>query len=172
MNNAIPGKKGYQTVPVEERFWEKISVRGPSECWPWHGTNVRGYGTFWLNGRTRRATQVSWSLWHKTPFPEGLHACHTCDNPPCCNPRHIWPGTARDYLLDASRIGRLHGPTDSVESIKNRAKTHCKFGHPYTVDNTYINRVGWRDCRLCRKRRQVERTKDYQARAALTKEPS
>ena len=137
---------------AEDRFWDKVDRRGDKECWPWiGGADQHGRGQFWMEGRRHRAPRVAWSLRYRTPFPEELHACHTCDNPSCCNPAHIWPGTRSQNFQDASRKGRLHVPQTVPMAEVNRAKTHCMRGHPFTPQNTLVNSAGKRACRECAK---------------------
>jgi len=162
MNNAVAGKKGFVSVPLEQRFWAKVQKLSDDQCWPWQGANRRGYGLIWKNGSSQPATQVSWEIANETPFPAGKMACHTCDNPTCVNPAHIWPGTMSDNILDCVAKGR-HVP---ARSPANRGISHCKRGHAFTTDNTYIMPSGSRSCRACRKIRDT-------ARLAITgKEPS
>lgn len=52
-----------------------------------------------------RANRVAWILTHGE-IPDGLIILHRCDNPPCCNPRHLKPGTQRDNTEDKMRRGR------------------------------------------------------------------
>lgn len=86
---------------VDERFWSKVDRASSDECWIWNGsTGERGYGRFWYEGRQRQAHHVAWLL-TKGEIPEGLMACHTCDNPPCVNPGHIFWGTMSDNIVDA-----------------------------------------------------------------------
>lgn len=94
--------------PVE-RIWALIdSSAGPDACWPWTGAvNNKGYGSICINGIDRPATQVVWELSNGRPFPDGQDAMHSCDNPPCCNPAHISPGTRSGNMQDASFKGRL-----------------------------------------------------------------
>ena len=100
--------------PVEERFWPKVDRRGPDECWPWKGAHfASGCGKIRVGGRAGRdvpATQVSWSIGRGVPWPIGMEACHRCDNPPCVNPDHIFPGTHADNMADMRAKGRGRKP--------------------------------------------------------------
>src|SRR5262245_2521405 len=86
------------------RFWPKVDVRGPDECWPWIAGKGAGYGSFWLDGRNVTAHRVAFFLANgKWPDPFG---CHSCDNHPCCNPAHIFEGTQWDNDMDRVAKGR------------------------------------------------------------------
>lgn len=81
---------------LAERFWSKVDIRKPGECWPWKAAVRKageGYGAFYLNGRHRPATHAAWLLSHGELPPDGIVVCHECDNPPCCNPSHLFLGT-------------------------------------------------------------------------------
>jgi hypothetical protein len=132
---------------ISTTFWD--NVEKTEDCWLWlrgvrSNTNPRkAYGVVRVNGRTRAATHVAWELTYGRPFPEGMLACHHCDNPRCVRPSHLFVGTARDNTHDALRKGRLNP--------HNAWKTHCPQGHPYDEVNTYINpNSGRRTCRACR----------------------
>lgn len=90
-------------APLEERLWRRVQRGGPDECWPWTGyRTAKGYGQIGVGpgDRTLIVThRVAWSL-SNGPIPEGLVIRHTCDNPPCCNPAHLIPGTKADNNRD------------------------------------------------------------------------
>src|SRR5215475_7535449 len=79
---------------VREAVWRRIAMRGIDECWLWTGTRDRkGYGRFWQDGAVRRVTRcLFWDVHGYLPPV----VRHTCDNPPCCNPAHLLPGTHRE----------------------------------------------------------------------------
>src|SRR5690606_32428514 len=71
------------------RFWGKVDVRGPSECWPWKASTwPSGYGQFRMDGRPTGAHRVAYAV-TRGDIPAGLHVLHRCDNPPCVNPNHL-----------------------------------------------------------------------------------
>ena len=92
---------------IEARFWNKVAMRGPDDCWEWTaGKHSGGYGIFWFDGSMMPASRVAWSLMCG-PVPAGLGVCHHCDNPACCNPSHLYPGTQKDNIRDCVERGRL-----------------------------------------------------------------
>lgn len=108
------------------RFWSKVDrSAGPDGCWPYRGALVRGYGRFVLswdrpgNGarvKIVRAHRYAFRLARgRDPLP-GLDLCHRCDNRACCNPAHLWEGTRRDNMQDASRKGRLRRVSPTLPS--------------------------------------------------------
>lgn len=131
-----------------ERFWEKVDKSsGDNGCWTWTASGDGRYGTFYLNGKKVKAHRVSWEMSNGRSFPEGKDACHTCDNPACVNPAHIWPGTKSENAMDAVRKGRVN--TGNLQPRKKM--THCLRGHELTPDNVYTNpSSGRRTCRICR----------------------
>lgn len=94
---------------TETEFWSKVAVAGVDECWPYLGdVTPNGYGRLrWANGKTS-AHRLSYVLTNGV-IPDGLVVCHTCDNKPCCNPKHLYAGTNKQNSQDASARGLLKG---------------------------------------------------------------
>lgn len=107
-----------------QRFHDKVdSSTGPDACWPWTAAKSRtGYGAFRLAGKTVTASRYAYTLAHGDPG--ALYVCHTCDNPACCNPAHLFLGTNQDNQLDASSKGRKPGKL-TPEKRRHIAKQHA-----------------------------------------------
>lgn len=96
------------------RFWEKVMKT--DNCWLWIGARERGgYGCIQIKHNNFRAHRLSWELHHGT-VPTGMHVLHTCDNPPCVNPTHLFLGTSLDNMADKVRKGR-HSSTGFRKSV-------------------------------------------------------
>lgn len=95
---------------LRAKLYPLISIRAPDECWPWRGRPQNGYGKFSVCGdgkdRVRIvAHRVAWIVEHWRD-PGELLVCHSCDNRLCCNPAHLWLGTALDNHADMVAKGR------------------------------------------------------------------
>ena len=104
------------------RFESKINKLPNGGCWIWNGgNNEKGYGMIQVGGKQIRAHRLSYEL-YVGAVPPGMLVCHSCDNPPCCNPKHLWLGTNADNQRDKLNKGRDHFSNGYVMSDKNRAR--------------------------------------------------
>ncbi len=114
---------GKRSSPAQRRFetWQGHFLSlvdtsgGPWACWPWLGLrSQRGYGKFSdvrRGPRSATASRIALEAKLGRPLGDGMLACHTCDNPPCCNPRHLFEGTDEDNVRDmVSKGRRVLGP--------------------------------------------------------------
>ncbi len=88
------------------RFWSHVEVRGPDECWPWHGKSTAdGRGALYISGRLIAAPRLAMAIQGQgDPYP--YFALHTCDFPPCCNGSHLKRGGHVENTAD--RVARGH----------------------------------------------------------------
>lgn len=98
------------SAQIEERFWAKVKITGPDDCWLWTGciNKEDGYGQVGIGGKKLKAHRVSWVIAHGE-IPKGVDVLHICDNPPCMNPHHLFLGTHTDNMLDMVNKGRHSG---------------------------------------------------------------
>jgi hypothetical protein len=87
----------------DELFAGRVDMTG--DCWVWTKHKAAGYGRFGAEGKEHYAHRASYEI-HNGPIPEGMQVCHTCDNPACVKPEHLFLGTARDNMRDKTKKGR------------------------------------------------------------------
>lgn len=119
----------YHLTPKDiARFW--MNVKKTNGCWEWQASlHPRGYGRFQLKNKTVRAHRISYFLQHNKISSKKV-ICHSCDNPKCVNPAHLWEGTAKENTEDMIIKGRL------VKFRSKRKKASSKyFGVTYRKEN-------------------------------------
>lgn len=145
-----------QPNPID-RFQSHLDTSGGiNACHPWTASrNHNGYGWFRISGETVLAHRWLLGYLRGAQLSGEERACHHCDNPPCCNARHLYVGTQAQNLDDACRRGRAR----NVTAEKNAAKGKCLRGHGFTADNTYVTPDGRRQCRACNRIRDKKRNR-------------
>lgn len=137
-----------------ERFWGFVDKS--DACWLWTGSrDRRGYGAWTRPDKSKaRAHRFAYEL-VVGPIPEELVLDHLCSVRACVNPEHLEPVTHKVNIQRGAN--------------RNREKTHCKRGHEFTPENTYMTSAGGRGCRACRaayfKDRDANRVRDRPSRA-------
>lgn len=143
---------GVHWMKAPARFTANVdSSGGPRKCWPWTGGRfARGYGRFHLNGRNYIASRYALELSLGRPLGEGMDALHTCDNPPCVNPRHLYEGTHADNMADKVARGRqprgeLSGTAklteQQVRAIRASTESSRKIAPDFGVHDSTIRRI-------------------------------
>lgn len=101
--NLVTAEKAI--IPLEERFFSFVLKGGDGGCWIWVGPrDGKDYGKIHATGRSGKqwkAHRLSYEL-HKGQIPAGMEVCHSCDNPSCVNPDHLWLGTHKQNMADCS----------------------------------------------------------------------
>jgi hypothetical protein len=97
-------------VEIENRFWSKVERddENPDKCWEVVALykDKDGYGRFWVDGKNIFAHRFAFQNYHNRLIQDNMVICHTCDNPNCCNPNHLWEGTVKDNITDRDNKGR------------------------------------------------------------------
>lgn len=130
---------------LADRFWRRVENLPYDVCWEWIPGKKRYYSISDGRKKTFSVHRLAYSLVYGA-IPDGLSVLHRCDNPPCCNPLHLFLGTARDNILDAYNKGRAT-PWNKDKLLVS----HCSRGHEYTDANTYITKRNQRACRECQR---------------------
>lgn len=115
MSNVLPIREFSESEII--KFRNKI-IKGDdvNDCWGWLGAKgVNNYSIFKIKYERYRASRVSYFLEYGID-PENLDVCHTCDNPICINPKHLFLGTRLDNMKDASLKNRMCKGGDNIKS--------------------------------------------------------
>lgn len=150
---------------LDKRFWSKVDVRGPDDCWEWQaGIKSTGRGMFSIGRKNIQAHRMAWELTNGE-IPGDLQVLHTCDNGKCCNPNHLYIGTHLDNMRDKvvrHRCNSLKGESDPKHKLTEAQvrfiRAHYKpfdreygqgglarmFNIPRTAVQAVIDRRNWK----------------------------
>lgn len=141
------------------RFWAKVHKLNEIDgCWIWlAGEDKNGYGKFTVvnDGKqsTIRAHQYSWWLYTGRQVPSNLFLCHSCDNPRCVNPMHLWLGTNQDNTADRhakgrSAMGESHGCHKLTETqvleirhLRSEGASYLALAQQYSISKGAIHGI-------------------------------
>lgn len=97
--------------PIAARLWARVAIDDADKCWEWQGYRAaRGHGQIGAGRKgagQRPVHQVAWEFFNGRAVADGMQVNHHCDNPPCCNPRHLYEGTQRENVDDMQSRGRM-----------------------------------------------------------------
>lgn len=124
------------TESVLVRYWAKVLVGKPDECWPWLPSLLNHkHGVMGIGGRAGGTWLV-----HRVGYfiatgidPLELEVCHSCDFPPCQNPAHLFRGTQADNVADMHKKGR--GSKDRGE---NHSRVRLTWEQVQEIRRRYI----------------------------------
>lgn len=153
----MPVKSIEKQMKHANRFWAKVDIKTDANlCWEWQaGKSGFGYGQFKVRSYHKvDSHRVAWELMYGET-PDGLWVLHTCDNPRCCNPNHLFLGTALDNARDkesknrGNKAGEHNGDhkltAKQVEYIRSRFAVgnilKCELAAEMGVSASTISRI-------------------------------
>lgn len=168
VDGRIIGTQHRTQDQIVEDFWRRVKKGQENECWEWqagkNGPPPKNYGIMWVNGKKWKTHVFAYTI--SFGLTNGLFVCHKCDNPPCCNPNHLFLGTCLDNTMDMISKGRKvsergedrYNSTlteDDIREIRRRYKYHTygpdsgsalarEFGVGPTMISAIIHRRRWK----------------------------
>lgn len=149
------GNKGEGGEITVDRLKECTITNAVTGCWEWAaGRHTAGYGKITLNHETVLVHRIMYAAAHPEDDIVDKAICHHCDNPPCCNPEHLYAGTDKDNMRDLFSRGTkssLHLNVEKVVAVRRRLADGVRvvdvareYGVPYAVIHAVKQRRTWR----------------------------
>ena len=134
-------------MSIEARFWSRVVVGGPEDCWLWTGfTDKDGYGQYKTDLKVEYTHRYAYRL-KNGEIPTDACVMHSCDTPACCNPAHLSTGSQQDNITDKvnktrQARGSQHGLTrfteQDVRDIRTSSLPQRVLAHKYGVSQATI----------------------------------
>ncbi len=154
------------TERVRALFWSRVAIGYPDECWLWTGridTARRGQFRWPEMSQGKQfisASRAAWILEFGPITADRMFVCHRCDVPRCCNPKHLFLGTAKQNTRDAIAKGRYRkappAPKGSKYNAKmtwdSRSRHWCSDIHIFPKAGLNASFIGWRGTMIHSKR--------------------
>lgn len=142
---------------MAQEIWDRSdNING---CWEWQASiSKTGYANYWDGQRPARAHRISYEVFRGEITKPCV--CHSCDNPRCVNPEHLFLGTHKENTADMMRKGRYvnnfignsyqsYGEknssaklsNDDVRNILSSRLTGQELADKYGVTRNHIYRI-------------------------------
>lgn len=132
---------------IIDRIFRRLNIVGA--CWEWSGARRNGYGVMSVNNERPYVHRLLYEI-DNGPIPPGMHICHKCDNPACCNPAHLFAGTHADNMGDMAKKGRsalgerngkVKLTAEQITAIRDDWRPLAEVSVDYGVSVPHISRI-------------------------------
>jgi hypothetical protein len=152
-----------------EKFWSRVAkTNNENDCWNWVGaSNNIGYGRFHNGKKLVYPHRYSYELKYGD-IPFGMLVCHSCDNPSCVNPNHLWIGSHKDNSQDM--INKKRGRNGRRGGKGNEKYYKFKIilqGEIHPLSKLTDKKVKEIKIRLKNGERNIDLAKEYKVSATL-----